>query len=601
MATISGLTIEIGADTKKFQKEINKMSKDIKDTEKQVNSLEKSLEIEFDSTRFGEAQRLAQDAIEKTEQKAKALREELKYLEETGVDKTSQKYKDFESQLVQTEAKVVSLRDKLRSLNEVKINNLVNNINNVGNAVSSLGSAIMPASIAAGALVAGVTKIGTSSIKTADDIATLATQIGLSAEELQRWQYIAMQTDVSDSDLQTGLTKIQKSLGELATGELSTTSKVLQDLGISAEDASKGMEANFSKIIDILSGIEDPILRANYANELFGSKLGSKIIPLLKAGGEGLKKLSDEFDSLGFLTNEQVKQFSDFDNVMNKIKYQFENIKNQLGYALLPVMQSVTSLIENKVIPTIKKLSDWIGNLDQGQVELILKIASVVAAIGPLLVLIGKLTTGVGSLIKSLASLGPTLSALESHPIIAIIGVIAILLTILYTKNEEFRKSVDKLLGILNRSAMPIINTLSKALKDIVLMLEGIVEVLGDDLADAIQFICVLLEPVVFVLEYINKLISMINDGILALVGKGWIWNTEDDMDQDVLSYGESSYQIPDYDYSTINNSSNNTSNSVVNTTDNSVTNNYITIEANEYTSAEEVARQLSLKLQSRS
>lgn len=601
MATIGGITIEIGANTKKFQKDIDKVTKDIRTTEKQANDLKKSLEIEFDSTRFGEAQRLAQDAIEKTEQKAKALREELKYLEETGVDKTSQKYKDFESQLVQTEAKVVSLRDKLRSLNEIRINNIVKDINAIGGSISSLGSSIMPVSLAAGALVAGVTKIGTSSIKTADDIATLATQIGLSAEELQRWQYIAMQTDVSDSDLQTGLTKIQKSLGELATGELSTTSKVLQDLGISAEDASKGMEANFSKIIDILSGIEDPILRANYANELFGSKLGSKIIPLLTAGGEGLKKLSDEFDSLGFLTNEQVKQFSDFDNVMNKIKYQIDNVKNQLGYALLPVMQSVTSLIENKVIPAIRNLSDWIGNLDQGQVELILKIASVVAAIGPLLVLIGKLTTGVGSLIKSLASLGPTLSALESHPIIAIIGVIAILLTILYTKNEEFRKSVDKLLSILNRSAMPIINTLSKALKDILLMLEGIVEVLGDDLADAIQFICVLLEPVVFVLEYINKLISMINDGILALVGKGWIWNTEDDMDQDVLSYGESSYQIPDYDYSTINNSSNNTSNSVVNTTDNSVTNNYITIEANEYTSAEEVARQLSLKLQSRS
>ena len=64
---VVGLTIGIGADTSQFNKEINKMERNTKSISKDVNELSKSLQIEWDSKRFEQAQAKAQEAIAQTD------------------------------------------------------------------------------------------------------------------------------------------------------------------------------------------------------------------------------------------------------------------------------------------------------------------------------------------------------------------------------------------------------------------------------------------------------------------------------------------------------------------------------------------------------
>lgn len=520
--SFKGLTITIGADTKQFNKEMKAVDRSINQTNRQVNELQKGLELEFNSQRFAEAQRLAQEAIQGTETKAQALREQLKFLDETGSDKSSSNYQKLQTELIKTENQAVLLKKRLEEINQLKLENLAKQFEAVGGGITKAGQALTPFSAAAGGVLAGLGAIGKSTIKAADDLKTFADRVNMSAEELQRWQYIAMQTDVTNADLQMGLTKTQSAFGSLAKGDINKAGQALLDLGFSAEEASKGMGANFNTLVATLASIEDPIIQAAYANELFGERMGSKLIPMLKSGGEGLAALSAEFEQFDTLTNDQIDSLSKFDNVLNKIKFSFKTIKDQIGVALLPVMQIMADFITNKIIPAVEKLTGWFTSLSEGQMKTILGTLAIVAAMAPALLIIGKLTTGIGGLIRSIGGISKALSFLSAHPIIAVIGVLIGLMAYLYTTNEEFRNSINNLVSTLASSLAPILDTLMGLFNSVLSAVMPLFNVLAGLLVPIINAFTTALKPLIdnlglvlipifqFMIPILNKMIGFI-------------------------------------------------------------------------------------------
>lgn len=494
--SFKGLTITVGADTKQFNKEMRQVDRSIKETNKQVDELQKSLELEFDSGRFAEAQRLAQDAIQGTEAKAQALREQLKFMEEAGTEKTNANYQKLQTELLKTENQAVLLKKRLEEINNLKIEALANKFKSAGDAISKAGQALAPFSAAAAGALAGLGAIGKSAIKSADELKTMADRINLSAEELQKWQYIAMQTDVSNEELQAGLVKTQGAFGSLAKGDIDVASQALIDLGFTAEQASKGMAENFDELVKRLSGIQDPIIQAAYANEIFGERMGSKLIPMLKAGGDGLAALAAEFETFDTLTNEQIESLAEFDNVMNRIKFSLKAIKDQMGVALLPVMQTIADFITNKVLPAVKALSEWFGNLSDRQKNLIVGVLAAVAALAPMLMITGKITSGIGGLINSLGGLSKAFSLLAAHPIIAAIAAIAAILVYLYTTNEKFRESINNLVSTLGEALAPIMGKIGELFHTIFTAIGPLLQVLGNTLVPVIDLIAKLMKPI---------------------------------------------------------------------------------------------------------
>lgn len=485
MATIKGLTVAIGADTKQFNKELKAADRSIRATSKEVDALTESLSLEFDAGRFEQAMQLAENVIEQTEDKAKALRGQLEYMEKSGGANT-EAYQNLQTELIKTESKAVLLKRKLEEIKELKIEKLVNQFKAVSEGITKAGQAMAPFSAAAAGMLASFAAIGLSTIKSADELKTFADRVNMSAEELQKWQYIAMQTDVTNEELQAGLVKAQGAFGSLAKGDIDAASKALQDLGISSEQASQGMGANFDELVNKLAAIEDPILQAAYANEIFGERMGAKLVPMLKAGGEGLAELAREFENFDTLTNGQVESLAEFDNVMNKIKYSFKIIKEEIGVALLPIMQTLADIMNTKVIPAVQGLTDWFTNLSDGTKQTIMVVLAAVAAMAPALLILGKLTAGVGGVIKTVHGLCGALNVLIAHPIIAIIALIIGLFMALYTTNEQFRNSINALVSQLGEALMPILNTLMTALGEIFEAFMPIIDVIGNVLGPVI-------------------------------------------------------------------------------------------------------------------
>lgn len=552
MAEIKSVSVKIGADTKDFIDGLKKADKAIASTAKTAKEIEKGLKLDFNEKNFLQAQKQMQSALEQTRAKAEQIRDRLKELEKSGrVD--TEDYRRLELELAKTETSAVKLEKTLKDIQKIKYDSLSQSLEKAGKAMTVVSAA------AAGALV-GMTKLAKDAVKTGDEIATNADKYNLSAEAIQRWNYIAMQSDVSSEVLYKSMVKTRDALGTKLAGQVNNSTKAIEALGISLENVQTDEQA-FNQIIGALSNIKNSTEQAYYANEIFGEKIATELTPLLKQGGEALNEYAKEFESVGYLSNEQVDQLAKFDNAMNKVNAQFQNAKTQLGTALLPVYQTFANLLEKKIVPAIQKVTNWFAQMDDRTKTAITGILTLTAALAPMLL-------GMSKIVKILPAIQSGLNALfVGNPIVAAITAIVAVLAYLYTTNEKFASSVKNLLGVLSRALNAVITPIANILSTIIKLVQPLIDLLGNQLAFALNVVAKLLEPIVWLLEKISDLTRAVGN-FFSGIGRflGWqntpsATTTETTKQSSIPDYSNLDFNIPtgttnnsaNYDYSTQN------------------------------------------------
>ena len=406
-------TIKIGADTSDFNKGLKQADRAINSTVKEGKALQESLKLKFDTNKFKAAQKLAQQAVDLTNQKVDALRQQLKYLEETGAIDTDSYY-DLQTKLAQAELKVESLTKSLDNLNNLKLDGIVKKIDNVSSGLSKAGQASRGLSLTAAGALTGMYALANSAVKTGDEIQTTADQYNLSAEAIQRWNYIAMQSDVESEKLYKGMAKVRDAIGTSLTGGTNAATDAITMLVGDIKNIPTDTEGAFKGVVIALSQIEDKTLQAYYATEIFGEEMATSMIPLLNQGSGVINELCAEFEAVGYISNEQVKNLANFDNELNIMKQQLSNAKTELGIALLPVLKALSEFVTNTLIPAIQKLGEWFGNLPEGMQKAIIGFLTVVAVMSPLLSIAGKIVSMFGKLIGLIPKLSSLLLKLNT-------------------------------------------------------------------------------------------------------------------------------------------------------------------------------------------
>jgi len=506
MSKVRGLTVEISADPSKFNSAVKELKNEAKTAQTELSALQKSLKLEYNEEKLKRAQQVAQEALDLTAERAEITRARLKELEKAGNIDTAE-YRKLEKDLAVAESQAAQFKQTLNELNNVKLEKLSKEITSVGDAAQKVGSSLKVVSAAAAGAIAGLGALGLQAVKNADEVATLATQYGVTAEAIQKFDYIALQTDVSAENLYKGMVKVRSGVADIATGATSAASTALKQLKLDF-DSFNGSEDQFYAIIAALSDMGNETEMVALANDIFGDKLANNLIPMIKAGTDAIQGYCDEYEQLGGLTNEQVAALSQFDNVLNKLKTQFANIAAQLGASLLPIMQRIADYISEHIVPKLEKLSEWFSSLSVDQQEFALKALAVAAALAPLALGIGKVVSAVGSVIKVLPQLGAAMSALEAHPIILIIGVIAAILIILYTKCEQFRESINNLVSSLTDALQPILEIIMGVFQKLIEKLEPIITLVGEQLGKAITVLTDALQPLFDIIEIIFDILS---------------------------------------------------------------------------------------------
>lgn len=503
---IRGLTVDITANAANFKKGMDACRKSAKETQSELNALQKSLELKFDSATFARAQKVAQEAIDKTAANVDTLRQRLAYLEKEGNVNTAE-YERLSKELAQAELSAQQLQKQLEKINQIKFNAIGDSVQKVGGQIQSAGQALAPFSALAAAGAAGTVTLGVKTAAAGAEIDDLALRLGVSAEKIQEWQYVTAQAGVDWEVFNKALIKGRAALLDLSSGTVNNATKAIQGLGLSLDNFGS-QEEMFDGLIDALAGMENKTLQAAYANEIFGDKIANQMLPYLNAGTDAINQFKSEFAQMSPLTNEQVAALAVLDDKIYLLKESLKKVTQQLGAAVMPLVQSIVDALQNKLIPKLQSLAEWFSQLTVGQQKFAMAAMIVVAALAPLTIGVGKLVSSVGSIIKAIPQLSAALSVLAAHPIILIIAAIAMVLLVLYTQCEAFRESINNLVGVLGSALQPVLDVVMSLLNQIMGLLTPILDIIGGILGQIINMVVTALQPFFDMLSMIFGLLQ---------------------------------------------------------------------------------------------
>ncbi|MBQ8952939.1 MAG: hypothetical protein IJ048_02390, partial [Clostridia bacterium] len=229
--------------------------------------------------------------------------------------------------------------------------------------LEATAAALAAVTAAAGAAIAKTFEFTQGAGTYADDLLTLSTQVGVSADKLQEWSYSSNFIDTSVDTITGSMTKMLKYMGDAADGSDSARAK-FEDLGITFENTDGSLrdtEDVFWDAIDALGQIENPAERDAAAMELFG-KSAKELNPLIEAGSQAWREMGQEARNMGTVfSQENLNKMGAFDDAMQRFKATGPALKNSIGLTMIPAFQPLVDAASQSMGKVAQALQDGVS------------------------------------------------------------------------------------------------------------------------------------------------------------------------------------------------------------------------------------------------
>lgn len=433
---IRGITIELGGDASGLNKALKDVNGEIKNTQAQLKDVERLLKLDPKNTELlAQKQKLLGDQIQNTKGKLETLKQAQATMDQNGVDKNSDQYMALQREISATETEVKNLETASKETANA-MSSIAKAADKVATGAQKVADKTKKLSAAAAGALGAIGGLAYSTVKSADELNTLAKQTGFSVEELQKFQYAADLVDVSVEDITGSATKLKKAVA----GD----SKELAALGVKTKNA----DGSFRDINDIfydtlaaLGNIDNETERDAAAMAIFG-KSADSLAGIVDDGGKALKELGQEAEDMGLIMSEDtVDSLNDVNDKIDKLKAQS---KARLAETGAKAMAVLTPVLE-KVVGLLEKLFTWIGSLSEEQLQTIMTILAVVAAISPLATLLSKISGLVAAIPTLISGVSSALMWLMANPIALVIAAIVGLVVLIATKGDEIQALLQRL------------------------------------------------------------------------------------------------------------------------------------------------------------
>ncbi len=226
---------------------------------------------------------------------------------------------------------------------------------------------------------------------------------------------------------------------------------VMKKLGISLTDSSGNMKS-FAEVMDNLrssfSGLSETE-KAAAATTLAGKESMAGLLTIVNASTEDFDKLTAAINgSSGSAEEMAAKMLDNLNGQLTLLKSAVEGIAITIGNKLMPYVKTAVSWVQ--------KAADYINNLNDAQLDNIIKWAGIAAAIGPVVMIFGKIVTAVGTaqrifgtITKTIANFGGIMGVITS-PAGIVIGVLAAIALAAFLIIKNWDKVKDFLQGVGN-------------------------------------------------------------------------------------------------------------------------------------------------------
>lgn len=339
--SVRGITIEIEGKTSGLVKSLDLVNKSLKDTQSQLKTVDKALQLDPTNVEaLAAKQDLLQTAIAQTKEKLelekKAAADAAEALKNGTI--TQNEYNTLQAAVAATSAELSNLEKEasgagadMDTLGQ-ETKQAADEAEKGGAKFENFGKVAAAGAAAAAAAVAAVATAAVAAGKAlvdcavggaefADEILTLSSVTGVSAETLQEWQYAAELVDVSVDTMSSALVKTTRSMDAAASGSGAAADAFAQ-LGVSVVDSNGNLRDNedvFWDTIDALGNIENETERDAVAMELLG-RSATELNPLIEAGSDQMAEYAEEAHAAGYvLGDETLEAFGDFDDTLQRL------------------------------------------------------------------------------------------------------------------------------------------------------------------------------------------------------------------------------------------------------------------------------------------
>ena len=537
---IVGITVQIEGNNSGLTKSLTEINKDLSKTSSSLKDVNQALKLDPTNVELlAQKEELLNKQINQTNERLEILKQvasdAAKGLEEGTV--TQEQYASLTAEISRTNSALSDLEtsaadtaaemDAINSgeIDEVSadadqaagsLGDVADEAENSGAALETMGkigaAAMAGAAAGAATLVGAMKEVGGALVDCTvntgdyvDELHTMESVTGVSAETLQELNYATGLIDVSTDQITGSLKKMTKGLSDAAEkesefGELQksldeqlTAGKITQDeynekiekgqsaymkLGVSVTNADGSLRDSYDVFldsIDALGQIENQTERDAAAMEIFG-KSAMDLNPLIEAGSAGLNALAEEAHNVGYvMDDETLDAFQEFDDQMERLTKGGEAAKNALGTILLPSLTDLSSAgttALNKFTLAVKNSNGDVSKIGDAVSELLPDIFKEINKVLP--DLLNLITTAVDSLLQILIDNLPMF--IDSA--ISFIDTIASTLL----APENIQKITDAAVQIVLSLTEMLINNMDKIIEAAILVIVTIAQGIGDAL-----------------------------------------------------------------------------------------------------------------------
>jgi hypothetical protein len=190
---------------------------------------------------------------------------------------------------------------------------LGSNVGSLTNGIFSLKAALPALAVAFGAqAIASFSSEIRRAIDAVGGLGEVASQVGVTTDTLQAFDYAATQVGLSTEEMRASLTRLTRVIGDAATGNKAAID-TFNALGVGVLDFQGNVrptEEVLRAVANSISQINDPARRASVLVDLLG-KSGQKLAPLLEDGAGGIDALVSRAKNLGLVFDDETIKKAD--------------------------------------------------------------------------------------------------------------------------------------------------------------------------------------------------------------------------------------------------------------------------------------------------
>ena len=438
---IKGITVEIGGDTTKLQTALKGVNTEIRNTQSQLKDVEKLLKLDPGNTELiAQKHRLLAQAVSETREKLETLKTAQQQADEALRNGTisQDQYDALQREIIETEQELRRLEQQAEqsatALQKIGASgeDLATTSDIVTDALTAFGLTAGDSGHFADVLAAASSNANTNVSMMGETFkycAPVAGALGFSVEDTAEAIGLMGNAGIKASQAGTSMRSIMTNL----TGDVKLSGAAIGDVTIATTNADGSMRSLSAILADCrgaFAGMTEAE-KANNAEALVGKNAMSGFLALMNAAPEDIEKVSGAVNNCKDAAKNMADTMQDnLEGQLTILKSQLQELAISFGDLLMPAVRSIVSGLQGMV--------DVLNAMPDGVKRVIMIVALLAAALGPVLIIIGKTLSAIGTIMTWAPKLAGAISAVKgafaalsatmmANPIAIVIAAIAAL------------------------------------------------------------------------------------------------------------------------------------------------------------------------------